>query len=105
MSSRTCQHSRKISQNTSRIDSTNIVVSKDRGFRNVEKIEILGYSANLSYALGFLSVIASIAIWFTMGGTGNEVDAAAGERFGIFIGLWAPTFMAIGNGIDNLKDE
>ena len=47
------------------------------------------------------SIIASIVIWFTQGGT----DAgAAGERFGIFIGLWAPTFMSIGNGIDNLKD-
>jgi hypothetical protein len=37
-----------------------------------------------------------------------HVDAgeagAAGERFGIFVGLWAPTFMAIGNGIDNLRD-
>ena len=71
----------------------------------LRKLKSFGYSANISYALGFLSVIASIAIWFTMGGTGNEVDAAAGERFGIFVGLWAPTFMAIGNGIDNLKDE
>jgi len=44
------------------------------------------------------SIIASIVIWFTQGGT------EAGERFGIFIGLWAPTFMSIGNGIDNLKD-
>ena len=30
---------------------------------------------------------------------------ALGERFGIFIGLWAPTFMSIGNGIDNLSDD
>lgn len=68
----------------------------------LRKLKSWGYSANLSYGLGFLSVIASIAIWFTMGGTGD--DAASGERFGIFIGLWAPTFMSIGNGIDNLKD-
>ena len=71
----------------------------------LRKLKSLGFSANLSYALGFLSVIASIAIWFTMGGTGNEIDAAAGERFGIFVGLWAPTFMALGNGIDNLSDD
>ena len=71
----------------------------------LRKLKSLGYSANLSYALGFLSVIASIAIWFTQGGTGDAEAAAAGERFGIFVGLWAPTFMAIGNGIDNLKDE
>jgi hypothetical protein len=71
----------------------------------LRKLKSLGYSANLSYALGFLSVIASIVIWFTQGGTDGGESGASGERFGIFIGLWAPTFMAIGNGIDNLKDE
>ncbi len=71
----------------------------------LRKLKSLGYSANLSYALGFLSVIVSIAIWFTQGGTGSDMDMDHGERFGIFVGLWAPTFMAIGNGIDNLKDE
>ncbi len=70
----------------------------------LRKLKALGYSANLSYALGFLSVIGSIVIWYTLGGTGSGEEGAAGERFGIFIGLWAPTFMAIGNGIDNLKD-
>lgn len=70
----------------------------------LRKLKSLGYSANLSYALGFLSVIGSIVIWFTQGGTDPETQAA-GERFGIFVGLWAPTFMAIGNGIDNLSDD
>lgn len=72
----------------------------------LRKLKSWGFSANLSYALGFLSVIGSIVVWFTQGGT--DVDAitgASGERFGIFVGLWAPTFMAIGNGIDNLRDE
>jgi hypothetical protein len=72
----------------------------------LRKLKSFGFSANLSYALGFLSIIASIAIWFTQGGAGSDAAAAAaGERFGIFVGLWAPTFMAIGNGIASLKDE
>lgn len=71
----------------------------------LRQLKSLGYSANLSYALGFLSVIGSIAIWIIKGGTGTGESRASGERFGIFIGLWAPTFMAIGNGIDNLRDE
>ena len=70
----------------------------------LRKLKSFGFSANLSYALGFLSVIASIVVWFTQGGTGTDEVQAAGERFGIFVGLWAPTFMAIGNGIDNLSD-
>jgi hypothetical protein len=71
----------------------------------LRKLKSLGFSANISYALGFLSVIASIVIWFTQGGTDAGETQAAGERFGIFVGLWAPTFMAIGNGIDNLPDN
>ncbi len=70
----------------------------------LRKLKALGYSANLSYALGFLSVIGSIVVWITVGGSDVAEDAASGERLGIFIGLWAPTFMALGNGIDNLKD-
>jgi hypothetical protein len=70
------------------------------------KLKSMGYSANLSYALGFISVIASIVVWFTQGGSGSdEMAKAAGERFGIFVGLWAPTFMALGNGIANLPDN
>jgi hypothetical protein len=70
----------------------------------LKKLKSLGFSANISYALGFLSVVASIVIWFTQGGTDAGETQAAGERFGILVGLWAPTFMAIGNGIDNLSD-
>ena len=70
----------------------------------LRKLKSLGFSANLSYALGFISVIASIVVWFTQGGTDTGEAGAAGERLGIFVGLWAPTFMAIGNGINNLSD-
>ena len=50
----------------------------------------------MSYAAGFASVAASIAIWNNKKGQ----DEAHAERFGIFVGLWAPTFFAIGNGLD-----
>jgi len=40
---------------------------------------------------GFLSIAASIGIWmFYKGG-----DTAHAERFGIFVGLWAPTFFIL----------
>ncbi len=71
----------------------------------LKKLKQFGYSANLSYTLGFLSVIASIAIWLTQGGSDVMEDAASGQRLGIFVGLWAPTFMALGNGIDNLPES
>lgn len=48
------------------------------------------------FFLGFASIIASIAVWFLTGGTDPETKAHA-ERFGIFIGLWAPTFFILSN--------
>lgn len=43
------------------------------------------------------SVGASIAIWNAKKGDDN----AHAEPFGIFVGLWAPTFFAIANGLAN----
>ncbi len=40
---------------------------------------------------GFASILASIAVWLLV----RDPDAAHGERFGIFIGLWAPTFFIL----------
>ena len=43
------------------------------------------------FVLGFLSIAASIAVW----AKAKEGDSAHGERFGIFVGLWAPTFFIL----------
>ena len=45
-------------------------------------------------ALGGASILASIATWATARGDTPEQLAHA-ERFGIFIGLWAPTFLIL----------
>jgi len=52
--------------------------------------------SNVCFAAGFFSVIASIAIWYLA----KEPDLAHGERFGIFVGLWAPTFFALSSRLD-----
>ena len=48
---------------------------------------------------GFASIAASIAIWHFTGGTEPDTQAHA-ERFGIFVGLWAPTFFILSNRFD-----
>jgi hypothetical protein len=53
----------------------------------------------LCFILGFASIIASIAIWYLSGGS-DLVDQAHAERFGIFVGLWAPTFFILSNRFD-----
>jgi hypothetical protein len=54
--------------------------------------------------LGFLSIAASIAIWYFTGGKTPDLQAH-GERFGIFVGLWAPTFMILSNRFDRYSDS
>ena len=52
--------------------------------------------SKLCFVLGFASILGSIAIWYFTGGTEPESLAHA-ERFGIFVGLWAPTFFILSN--------
>lgn len=47
------------------------------------------------HVLGYLSIIGSIAAWYLASGSGSPEAVAHGERFGIFIGLWAPTFFVL----------
>ena len=51
--------------------------------------------SDAAYAMALASIFGSIAVWATR----NEKNPANAERLGIFIGLWAPTFMIIGNGL------
>ncbi len=62
----------------------------------ITRLRSLGLTSDVAYLLGFASVAASIAIWNNKKGD----DEPHAERFGIFVGLWAPTFFAIGNGLD-----
>ena len=54
--------------------------------------------------LGFLSIAASIAIWYLTGGKTPDLQAH-GERFGIFVGLWALTFMILSNRFDRYAEN
>jgi hypothetical protein len=55
------------------------------------------------FVLGFASIIASIAIWFLTKEDTAETAAHA-ERFGIFIGLWAPTFFVLSGRLKEMKN-
>ncbi len=45
--------------------------------------------------LGLLSIAASVAIWFFL----SPADEPHAERFGIFVGLWAPTFLLLPSAV------
>ena len=60
--------------------------------------------SNLCFILGFASILGSIAIWFLTGGQVADTQAHA-ERFGIFVGLWAPTFFILSNRYDRYAEK
>jgi len=51
---------------------------------------------------GFASIAASIAIWAIKR---SEAEAAHAERFGIFVGLWAPTFFILSNRFERYAER
>lgn len=59
-------------------------------------VSLLGHAC---FVLGFASIIASIVVWNIT----KEPDTAHGERFGIFIGLWAPTFFILSSRFERFS--
>lgn len=57
--------------------------------------------SNFMNVAGFASIIVSIIIWWSQGGKADKPEEKAhGERFGIFVGLWAPTFFVLASRLE-----
>lgn len=63
----------------------------------VDALHKIGVTSALSYAAAGASVALSIGIWSFRKGE----DRATAERFGIFVGLWAPTLMVVGKVLED----
>ena len=57
--------------------------------------------SDLSLVLGFVSILISIAAWFSR----KSDDQAGAERSGIFIGLWVPSFFILSNRLSRKAGE
>lgn len=53
--------------------------------------------SNMFYYLGAISIPLSIMLWFLV----KSDDKGSGERWGIFVGLWAPTLMICGKVLED----
>ena len=60
--------------------------------------------SNLCFQAGMLSILLSITTWWLLRDD-DPVKAAHAERFGIFIGLWAPTLLILSNRFDRYADK
>ncbi len=64
-----------------------------------ETLRLLG---DICFLGGFFSIFASIGIWAIKRA---DEDKAHAERFGIFVGLWAPTFFIIANRFEHYAER
>lgn len=62
--------------------------------------------STICFQAGILSIVLSIAIWWFLQGEGSDPETKAyAERFGIFVGLWAPTLLILSNRFDRYADK
>jgi hypothetical protein len=57
--------------------------------------------SDVSLVAGLFSIAASIATWLST----KDHDRAHAERFGIFIGLWVPSFLILSQRLERLAER
>lgn len=60
--------------------------------------------STICFLAGISSIVLSIGIWWFLDRDTAEAKAHA-ERFGIFVGLWAPTLLILSNRFDRYADK
>lgn len=61
--------------------------------------------SHLCLILGFLSIAGAIFMWSNMKGDGSTEAITHAERWGLFIGLWVPSFFALSTRLDRYADS
>ena len=65
------------------------------GFNPVTFLHEVGFRSEYAYIAGFASIALSY-VAYTVSRGRNSDDKAQSDRWGIFIGHWAPTWFALG---------
>jgi len=73
----------------------------DQSLKNTDP-KTLRVLSDVCFLGGFVSIVGSIVIWGLHKGSDDDAKA---ERFGIFIGLWAPTFFILSNRFERYADR
>ncbi|ASU83598.1 hypothetical protein CDO52_13060 [Nocardiopsis gilva YIM 90087] len=61
----------------------------------IAKLSEMGVTSEMAYAAGTASIGLSVLTWLVSKKT-EEAGIARADRWGIFVGQWAPTFFALG---------
>jgi hypothetical protein len=66
---------------------------------------LLRWLSHLCFVLGFASIAGSFIMWAVTRGDGSPEALAHAERWGIFVGLWVPSFWALSVRFDRYADK
>lgn len=64
-------------------------------FNPIKTVHEYGFTSEYAYLLGFASIGLSLTSWLISRAKKSD-DKAQSDRWGIFVGHWAPTFFALG---------
>ncbi len=70
----------------------------------IKKLSELGMKSDYAYIGGFGSIVVSLLTWFISRNKKGD-DKAQSDRWGIFIGHWAPTFFGLGIALKLEENE
>ncbi|HEX5494104.1 MAG TPA: hypothetical protein VFX70_05950 [Mycobacteriales bacterium] len=64
----------------------------------IRKLHDIGMSSDAAYLAGFSSIGIAVAAWISSK-TVERAGTARADHWGMFVGLWAPTFISLGNAL------
>ncbi|MFB9377077.1 hypothetical protein ACFFKU_02280 [Kineococcus gynurae] len=68
----------------------------------IEKLHDAGVRSEWAYAAGFASIGLSFVAW-TLSKKVEDAGTDRADRWGIFVGHWAPTFFGVGNALRSFE--
>ncbi len=67
---------------------------------------VYSFLSKLLFFGGLVSILLSLGAWYTQGGMSADMEVrVAAERLGIFIGLWAPTMLALSTCLRHMDKD
>jgi hypothetical protein len=64
----------------------------------IEKLHEAGFKSDYAYIGGFASIGLSFLAW-ALSQKAEDAGTDRADRWGIFVGHWAPTFFGLGNAL------
>jgi hypothetical protein len=70
----------------------------------LKQMNKIGIRSEHAYWAAFASIGLSMATWF-MSKNKEKAGLDRADRWGIFVGTWAPTFFGLGNGLQYYEEK